>query len=50
MRDFIVELYHTNEYKSIYNMGFHNIVYSLYRSSSEEMELSVLKKRLMNWI
>ena len=41
---FIVEIYHIEEYQPIFGMGFHNIVYALYKSSSDEMELSRLQK------
>ena len=40
---FIVQIYHADEYEAIYEMGFHNIIYTLYRATSEERSAAELK-------
>lgn len=40
---FIIQIYHKEEYTPIYDLGFHNIIYTLYKSNSEELRTDVLK-------
>ncbi|HAZ95835.1 MAG TPA: hypothetical protein DCW73_00960 [Treponema sp.] len=39
---FIIQIYHASEYDKIRELGFKNIIYTLYRTSQEEREISLL--------
>lgn len=39
---FIIQIYHASEYEKIRELGFKNIIYTLYRTSQEEREISLL--------
>lgn len=39
---FIIQIYHASEYEKIRELGFKNVIYTLYRTSQEEREISLL--------
>ena len=39
---FIIQIYHADEYDKIRNLGFKNIIYTLYCTSQEERDLNLL--------
>nr|WP_196810222.1 glycerophosphodiester phosphodiesterase family protein [Butyrivibrio sp. WCD3002] len=41
---FIVQIYHRDQYQEIYDMGFHRIIYTLYKCKEEELQKEVLTK------
>ncbi len=42
MNNFIIQIYHEEEYSQIRDMGFKHIIYTLYRCTSEELRLASL--------
>ena len=45
LRDrFIIQIYHEKQYETVYAMGFHRIIYTLYRTSEEEHSLERLRR------
>lgn len=40
---FIIQIYHKEEYEDVYYMGFHKIIYTLYKSSEKELQTDVLQ-------
>lgn len=45
LRDrFIIQIYHEKQYETVYAMGFHQIIYTLYRTSEEEHSLERLRR------
>ena len=46
MPQFIIQIYHEDEYEPIRNMGFENIIYTLYKAYGEELE----PERLNNFL
>ena len=43
LSQFIIQIYHEDEYEPIKRMGFKNIIYTLYRASDDELELENLE-------
>ena len=42
IRNFIIQIYHEDEYDKIKALGFNNIIYTLYRATDEELETEEL--------
>lgn len=42
VNNFIIQIYHENEYDRIRKLGFGNIIYTLYRAADEELEKDAL--------
>ncbi len=42
MRNFIIQIYHEDEYDRIKQLGFNNIIYTLYRADDSELEKDAL--------
>jgi len=41
--NFIIQIYHENEYNQITSLGFNNIIYTLYNTTSEEKNINALQ-------